>query len=419
MRGALGPILTTGVALTAAGVVVANPVIPPRSDVQIPAIQLSAGSGDALGMLDEDFLNAIAPAPPQSTNPFVIIKDLITSLAADATYLGTNAIVDAFVAGATAVTQPELTALSVPYIPNPPYPDFEGTVAALGPVSPLSEPLEALAAPELVLPAGGVADLTPVVAEVVHAVVSDVSYVGHQLVTAAFAAGAVLAAEPGLIVDTLRALVNGDVREALETAVKVVVAPLGPPRMILDALRTVVEQRLPAFPAVELPVFAMPAPKTPGPGSSLAAHPIAPNTGPVLNAGATLNDGAAVDGTERKPDGVEAPLGASRPSVGSILDDGVSTADGLAAQAPAADGSSTAATTAAGGTDLSDGNKSVPTRPIRRSGRLGAGQAGDALAAVGDQVQTALQNVGDAAGNVTGKLTGRTARTASGSDSGR
>ena len=61
MLGVVGPVLTTGVALAAAVVVVANPVIPPRSGVQIPSVQLSAGTGDALCMLDEEFLNAIAP----------------------------------------------------------------------------------------------------------------------------------------------------------------------------------------------------------------------------------------------------------------------------------------------------------------------------------------------------------------------
>lgn len=406
MRGAFGPILTTGVALTAAAVVVANPVVPPRSDVQIPAIQLSAGSGDALGMLDEDFLNAIAPAPPQSTNPFVIIKDLITSLAADATYLGTNAIVDAFVAGATAVTQPELTALSVPYIPKPPsYPVFAGTEPMPVPDSPWSTSLESLVSSELVLPPGDVTDLTPVVADVVHAVVTDVSYVGNQLVTAAFAAGAVLAAEPFLIVDTLRALVSGDVREALETAVQAVVAPLGPPRMILDAIRTVVERRLPALPAVDLPVFAMPTSQTPAPGSSLAAVTTAPDPGAdtaAVGATATAAATATADGPGRRSAVVEAPVAVPRQSAASIADD-------VAAEVPAAD-----ATTAAGGTDLSDGNK---VAPARRPGRPGPrGQAGGAIA---EQVQTALQNVGDAVGNVTGKLTGRAARTASGSDSGQ
>lgn len=419
VRGAFGPILTTGVALAAAAVVVANPVVPPRSDVQIPAVQLSAGSGGALGMLDEDFLNAIAPAPPQSTNPFVIIKDLITSLAADATYLGTNAIVDAFVAGATAVTQPELTALSVPYIPKPPsYPVFAGTMPVPVPSSPWPTSLESLVSSELVLPTGDLTDLTPVVADVVHAVVSDVSYVGNQLVTAAFAAGAVLAAEPFLIVETLRALVNGDVREALETAVQAVAAPLGPPRMILDAIRTVVERRLPALSAVDLPVVAIPTSQTPDPGSSLAAGTTAPDPGAdtaavgATTTGATTDTAAttpAAEVPERRSAVIKAPVAVPRPPAASIADAAVMIADEVAAEVPAAD-----STTAAGGTDLSDGNKAAPTRRPGRPGPLG--QAGGAIA---EQVQTALQNVGEAVGNMTGKMTGRAARTASGSDSGR
>jgi len=245
VRGAFGPILTTGVALAASAVVVANPVVPTRADVQIPAVQLSAGSGDTLGMLDENFLNAIAPAPSESPNPFSVIRDLIASFAADATYLGTNVIVDAFVAGATAVTQPELTASSVPYVPS--------AIPSDSPVAPT--PAQSLP-PGLADPTAGVDDITPVVAEVVTAVINDVSYVGEQLVAAAYAAGAMLAAEPVLLVDTLRALIEGDVGRALETAVQAVVAPLGPPRIIFDAIRTVIERRL-------LPSGSLPTPDTP------------------------------------------------------------------------------------------------------------------------------------------------------------
>ena len=190
VRGVLGPVLTTGVALSAAAVVLANPVIPPRSDLQIPAVQLSAGTGDALAMLDEEFLDAIAPGPPASSNPFVVIRDLITSLASDATDLGTSAVVDAFVAGATAVTQPELTAASFPY--NPAFQPSAGAIATPADATDLS--LQAYLPADLVIPTAGFSDLTPVVAEVVTAVVNDVSFVGNQLVTAAFAAGAMLAA---------------------------------------------------------------------------------------------------------------------------------------------------------------------------------------------------------------------------------
>jgi hypothetical protein len=96
----IGPILTVGVALGAAAVVVANPVIAPRADLRIPAVNLSTNStgNDALAMLDEDFLAAIAPTPTaSSTHPFAILKDLVNGIVADAAYLGETAIVQAAV----------------------------------------------------------------------------------------------------------------------------------------------------------------------------------------------------------------------------------------------------------------------------------------------------------------------------------
>ena len=69
-------------------------------------------------MLNNDFLSRIAPAPAESpSNPFAVLKDLVTSLAADATYLTKNAMSPAFFAGANAVTNPELTAAS--FLPSP------------------------------------------------------------------------------------------------------------------------------------------------------------------------------------------------------------------------------------------------------------------------------------------------------------
>lgn len=136
VRRIVGPILTTGIALLAACVVVANPIVVPRADVQIPAFTLSAGNDETGGMLDPAFLNAIAPAPSESDNPFSVFKQLITSLAADATSVGRNAIVDAFVAGVAAVSQPELTAASDPYAAPPvdPYPaNLPALAASLAP----------------------------------------------------------------------------------------------------------------------------------------------------------------------------------------------------------------------------------------------------------------------------------------------
>jgi hypothetical protein len=116
--------VTTGVALVTAAVVVANPISAPHADVRVPAVMLSSGNDETGGMLDPAFLSAIAPGPSESDNPFAVLKLLVTSLAADATSLGKNVIVDAFVAGVAAVSQPELTAASAPYAAPPvdPYP---------------------------------------------------------------------------------------------------------------------------------------------------------------------------------------------------------------------------------------------------------------------------------------------------------
>ena len=376
MRRALGPIFTTGVALTAAGVVVANPVIPPRSDVQIPAVQLSAGAGDALGMLDEDFLNAIAPAPPQSTNPFVILKDLITSLAADATYLGKSAIVDAFVAGATAVTQPELTASSYPYVPQTrPAPSSDLAPAQLDPaaLNPLS--LESVLPVELGLPTADLSDLSPVMAEAVTSMVNDVSYVSNQLVTAAFAAGAMLAAEPALIVGTLWALVEGDVRGALETAVAAVSAPFAPSRIVLDALHTVITRHLPGAPAAVAPEIEPPAApetepsapvETPEPGTT---SPLAAEADRVTTAGPRQRR-AVID-----PPAVVLPVAAVPAEVNVPAE---------VQEQPDTPGA---------------GRGETEQKPsVRRSGALGR-----AVTGVVDQAGTALRDTGDAVRQATGR----------------
>lgn len=392
MRGVIGPVLTTGVALAAAAVVVANPVIPPRSDVQIPSVQLSAGTGDALAMLDEEFLNAIAPEPPESMNPFVIIRDLISSLAADATYLGTSAIVDAFVAGATAVTQPELTASSFPYSP-PVQPWAVESALARATGSELAVYLPA----DLITPSVVLNEIDPVVAHVVTAVVNDASFVGNQLVTAAFATGVMLAAEPGLIVDTLRALISGDVRGALDSAVKAVIAPLGPTRIILDAIRTVVENRLLMLPASVLPVTepAVPA-EAPRPSASVPAT--APDAEVDIAADAladtTAPDAAPRGGPKRGGPAAEikaivTPATATPGESPEGIVDGVEPVDTVEA------------------VDVATDDLNTP-KPGQRPGRSAG--IGDAASVAGDAARTGLRDIGDSVR----KATGRAAKAAAG-----
>jgi len=236
--------MTTGVALTVAGVVVANPITAPHSDVQIPVIQLSADADPSgTGMLDAAFLNAIAPAPPESTTPLSVLKQLLTSLAVDVTSFGRSALVDAFVAGVVTVTQPELTAASTPYvgpvIDDPGVQSVPGTTAGAGPDQAAEVLVTTTADPTLVI-----GPLVPAVQQAVAALAADAQFISGELAAAAFATGALVASEPRLLYDTLRALVAGDIDGALQSAVKAAEAPLLPPAMIFDALRTVVERHL-------------------------------------------------------------------------------------------------------------------------------------------------------------------------------
>jgi len=245
MRRVLGPILSTGVALVVAGVVVANPIIAPRADVQIPAVKLSAGNDETGGMLDQAFLDAIAPLPSDSDNPFSVLKQLFTSLAVDATSVGKDAIVDAFVAGVAAVSQPELTAAAVPYIGAP----FDLPVLTEPPVTGWDLSALAPAVPQASAMLSQTTSLvtdavTPVIQDLVTSLVADAGYVGGGLVAAAFAAGTLVASEPRLIANTLVAIVRGDLGGALENAVKAVAAPLAPPSIILGAVQSIIESHL-------------------------------------------------------------------------------------------------------------------------------------------------------------------------------
>jgi len=243
MRRIIGPIMTTGVALVTAGVVVANPITAPHADVQVPAVRLSSGTDETGGMLDKAFLDAIGPSPSEPDNPFAVLKLLVTSLAADATSLGKNVIVDAFVAGVTAVSQPELTAASFPYVAPPAdLPALIGPIAPGWDISALVPNPSAGAVPAPTAAGAGAFD--PVAQEIISSLVADVGYVGDGLLSAAFAAGALVATEPKLIADTVKALLRGNFDAALAKAVNAVTAPLGPPTILFEALRNVVENHL-------------------------------------------------------------------------------------------------------------------------------------------------------------------------------
>lgn len=259
MPGRIGPLVTTGVALSVAAAVVANPVVAPRPDLQVPAVQLS-GNGDDLDMLNTDFLSAIGPAPTEaSSNPFVVLKDLVASLAADASYLGRNAIVAAFFAGATAVTRPELTAVSTPFTPYAPTAPFSPVPPVtphlpelwLPPVTSVVTPIPVTSEDLLAVAAAVPDELVPAAAEMILTLIGGVEDLGESAVTTAFAAGALLVSGGVQVIDTLRAVVGDPVR-ALQTAITAVTIEL--PKTFVEVIQRIVE--------LATPRFAKPIPET-------------------------------------------------------------------------------------------------------------------------------------------------------------
>ena len=389
MRRTLGPILTTGVALTAAGVVVANPIVAPRSDIQIPSVALSAGTGDAISMLDQAFLDAIAPAPPESTHPFSVLKQLVSSLAADASYMGKNAIVDAFVAGVTAVSEPELTAASTPYF-TPPSPEMAMSILPgldLSSITPVSDAVQAL--PDY---ASAVTDtVAPAVKSFVGGIINDVGYVGGELVAAAFAAGALVANEPRLIGETLKALVKGDFSGALENAVKAVTAPFGPPIIIVNAVATLIEKYLGDLSAVlPLPQAPTPAPDSAGTAPDVEPTPVAvPETGEQTRAPRGAAPVLPLDTDTDAPQ----PAAALSAVALSAADTRLEATETPATETPAAEAAEAAAATEA--TD----DPTVAPRAAARS-------ASDAVKAAGEQIGSAVSAAADSVGKASARARG-------------
>lgn len=399
MRRVIGPILTTGVSLVTAGVVVANPIVAPRADVAIPAVQLSAGNAETIGMLDQAFLDAIAPGPGGSSNPFSVLKDLISGLAADATSLGKDAIVDAFVAGVAAVSPPELTAASSPYLsfagaPVPGFPaitdphDLSALVPAISDVAvTVSDSREFVAN-----------DVVPVAREFVASLAADVEYVSTGLIEAAFAVGALVAHEPILIARTLTALVSGDFEGALANAVKAVVAPLGPPAMVYNTLRTVVVKYLSAprnpaapasAPAPEPGTRPAPLPTAPGPGESGPGESGPGESGPGESSPSTADASSRTARDNRRqrnpvPDSTPAGIdairpdtglaGAARKAAGSVRDAISVVGERAAGPSSGGTGESAPALTDPPGTDGADGQaaSAVSDEPAKPAGRAQA-----------------------------------------------
>jgi hypothetical protein len=268
---AFGPILTAGVALGAAAVVVSNPVVVPRADVQISARELSATLTDdghreaAIAMLDEDFIRAVGPEPAASTNPLAVLTDLVRVIVADAAYLGKNAILHAFTTGARVIADPALTSTSYPYVPVEP-PGAAIDPAAMDPA--------ALPWPTPTAPVADPGDLGPVVAQALTEILADVSHAGDvRAIAAAFAAGAALATEYFPVMGAVVGSVGDGIGLIIDGTVSVIAVLPRTGAVIGDGIRTVIAQLPLIAPPPIVPPSIVPPSITPPVSGAVTEEP--------------------------------------------------------------------------------------------------------------------------------------------------
>ncbi|BBY59636.1 hypothetical protein [Mycolicibacterium sarraceniae] len=216
MRRALGPFLTTGLALTAAAVVVANPVAPPSRDMQISTTQLST-SPDLLSPSDKSLLSALSPQlPPGGLAP--ALAQILAALAADADRISREVASESAPEVLAEAALPDRTA----YRPEPlPAPFVESANAT---------------------PAISTAFAAPVqtnVQQVLSGLVADTSYLGGKVSEAAYAAVDVIISAPEFVFTAVIDLLNGDISGALDTVRSAIKAVLGPVQILVDGIRNV------------------------------------------------------------------------------------------------------------------------------------------------------------------------------------
>jgi len=222
VRKAMGPVLTTGVALVAAAVVVANPVAPPVRDLQISTTQLST-SPEALIPFDKNLLKSISqPSPASNFN--AALAQILGALAAEADRIGTEVNSDV----STPLTPASAAASQVPsvFVPStvdvPPGATSNGTPSAT------------------VVPAA--VATTPTIEAVVSEVTANTAYLGNKVVEAAYAAVNALVSTPDLIFKAVQAVLVGDLAGAFATIVQAVKAFFDPGLILVGGLDDVVGQ---------------------------------------------------------------------------------------------------------------------------------------------------------------------------------
>ena len=340
MRRGIGAIFTTGVALVGATVVVANPVSAPPSDVRIPPVELSADSTTSNAALDRALLEVITRNPGQS-GPASLFKKSVADVVTNVTLFSGRAVEE------VSRVRPVVEGTPAPAVPPPPSVPPKAVADLLS-----AKPTDVSAADA---PATAIGD--PALRHAVTSVADYVGYVSVKAVEAADEAGPIAAASPRRIADTMATLTRG-VDTTITAALRAVAAPLGPPSMVVKAIRTEVRKQLTEL--ADRLRRSVPAP---------------PRVVPVTRQ-------APVQHTTS----LRATLGHRR---------GAAVTTKPAPATDQADSDLTKATTVNGATDLRDGNKAVPRAKapqsqLRQPVQTSLNQARDSLQRLGDALRKAL-----------------------------
>lgn len=112
MRRAIAPFLATGVVISGAAVVVANPVVPLPSDIRVSASDFTA-DGERLDVLDPEFLQSIGAIRQDWLNSIEVLQRLFN----DVSTTGRDSVISAFGTGLT-FTEPAIPRPVEDFTPN-------------------------------------------------------------------------------------------------------------------------------------------------------------------------------------------------------------------------------------------------------------------------------------------------------------
>lgn len=225
MRKAMGPILTTGVALVAAAVIVANPVAPPVRDLQISTTQLST-SPEALIPFDKNLLKSI-PQPSAVGGFDTALAQILGALAAEADRISSGVTSGASITPVPAAAGTGAQSFSTPAANEiPPVRTPDGAPSTSSTLSP-------------VLSAASTPGIQQIVSDLAAA---DTTYLGNKVSEAAYAAVDAIVNTPNLVVKVVQKFFNGDLPAAVEAVVEAIKAFFNPGLILVGGINNIFGQ---------------------------------------------------------------------------------------------------------------------------------------------------------------------------------